>query len=69
MGYKRALKFDKRTFIQYYWSLLKRKHLVLLSFIPNNDYNLNLIKINFFIISFFLYFFIIEFFLDDYIFY
>ena len=65
MEYKSALKYDKRTFLQYYWSLLKKKHLILLSFIPNNDYNLMLIKINLFLISFSLYFSINGFFFND----
>ena len=56
MEYKLALVNDKRTFFQYYYSLLKRKHLILFSFIPNNDYNLRPIKISLFLISFSLFF-------------
>ena len=65
MDYKIALKYDKRTFLQYYWSLLKKKHLILFSFMPNNDYNLMLIKINLFLVSFSLYFSINGFFFND----
>ena len=56
MEYKLAIENDKRTYFQYYYSLLKRKHLILFSFIPNNDYNLRPIKISLFLISFSLYF-------------
>ena len=52
LSYKVALKEDKRTFIQYYFSLLKTKHLFMFSFYPLNDYNSRVIKF----ISFFLYF-------------
>ena len=44
LNYKKALLNDKRTFKQYYWSLLKQKHLILFSFIPSNDYNSFIIK-------------------------
>ena len=65
MIYKDALKYDKRTYIQYYFSLLKRKQLILFTFWPNNDYNLIFIKIDLFLISFSLYFTINGFFFDD----
>ena len=44
LSYKEALKKDKRTFCQYYWSLLKKKHIILFSFYPNKDYNSQIIK-------------------------
>ena len=44
LTYKAALKFDKRTYFQYYWSLLKKNHLILYSFYPNKDYNSQIIK-------------------------
>ena len=50
--YEEALKLDKRNFFQYYFSLLKRKNLLLFSFYPNNDHNLSIIKISFFLFSF-----------------
>ena len=56
LDYKKAIKIDKRTFIQYYWSLLKNKHIILCIFLAVNDYNLVLIKIGLFIFSFCLYF-------------
>ena len=53
LSYKKALKYDKRTFLQYYYSLLKTKNLFLFAFFPNNDYNSRIIKIFLFFFSFF----------------
>ena len=63
--YKLALELDKRTYFQYYWSLLKKKQLIIFSFIPNNDYNLITIKISLFLISISLYFTVNGFFFSD----
>ena len=38
LDYKQAVLIDKRTFCEYYFSLLKKKHLILFTFLPNNDY-------------------------------
>ena len=65
MEYKRAIIIDKRTYWQYYWSLLKKKHLIVFTFHPNNDYNLSSIKFSLLLISFSLYFAINGFFFDD----
>ena len=56
MDYETALNIDKRTYIQYYFSLLKKKQLILFTFLPSNDYNLISIKISLFLFSFGLYF-------------
>jgi hypothetical protein len=63
--YKEAIIFDKRTYIQYYWSLLKKKQLILFTFYPANDYNLVTAKICLFFLSFSLYFTINAFFFND----
>ncbi len=65
LSYKQALLYDKRTFIQYYWDLLKRKHLILFTFISNNDYNIFHIKLSLFLFSFSLYFTVNAFFFED----
>ena len=44
LSYEEALKIDKRTYFQYYWSLLKKKQSILFSFYPNKDYNSQVIK-------------------------
>jgi hypothetical protein len=56
LDYKDAIKLDKRTYIQYYLSLLKLGNLFLFSFIPNNDYNVKIIKVFLFFFSFGLYY-------------
>ena len=56
LEYKEALKIDKRTYIQYYLSLLKIGNFLLFSFLPNNDYNSKILKICLFFFSFGLYF-------------
>ena len=65
LDYEEAIEIDKRSFMGLYWSLLKRRHLILFAFYPANDYNLMVIKISFFIISFSLYMTINGFFFSD----
>ena len=65
LEYKKAVTIDKRNYFQYYYSLLKKKHLILFAFYPINDYNLIAIKISLLILSFSLYFTINGFFFTD----
>jgi hypothetical protein len=65
LDYRSAIIIDKRTYFQYYWSLLKKKHLIVFCFFPSNDYNILIIKISFFIIAFSLYITISGFFFSD----
>ena len=65
MKYQNALLYDKRTFFQYYWSLLKKKQLILLALLNKDDYNLVTLKISLFFISFSLYFSVNCFFFTD----
>ena len=51
LEYEKALLYDKRTFFQYYWSLLKKDQILLFTFIPTNDYNLVSLKMTLFILS------------------
>ena len=53
-----AFIYDKRTFCQYYFSLLKTNNLLLFAFYPADDYNLKIIKISLFFLSFDIYFFV-----------
>jgi len=55
LSYEDALIYDKRTYFQYYLSLLRTKHLLVFSFYPNRDYNSMIIKICLFFFSFVLY--------------
>ena len=65
LKYEIAIEKDKRTYFQYYLSLLKKKHLILFTFFPIEDYNLLTIKITLFLISFSLSFTINGFFFSD----
>jgi len=44
LDYLEATKLDKRNFIQIYWSLLKREHPFIFTFITKDDYNITMIK-------------------------
>ena len=55
-SYEKALKLDKRTYCEYYISLLKTKHLLIFTFFNNNDYNSKTIKICLFFFSFALFY-------------
>ena len=52
LKYELAIEKDKRTYFQYYYSLLKKNHLILFTFLPIEDYNLITIKITLFLTSF-----------------
>ena len=52
LSYEQALKYDRRTYFQYYLSLLKTKHLLIFTFYTSNDYNSRIIKICLFLFSF-----------------
>ena len=51
-SYYFAIQYDKRTYCQYYASLLKTQHSLLSALFNNNDYNSGIIKINLFFIGF-----------------
>ena len=49
LEYLEAIKYDKRSIFEIYWSTLKREHLLIFTFLNCNDYNLLVIKISRFI--------------------
>ena len=49
LEYNMALKLDKREFLEIYWSILKREHLLFFTFFVRNDYNIVYIKFSRFI--------------------
>ena len=49
MEYQAALETDKRNFINIYWSILEREHLIIFTFFIRNDHNLIYIKFTRFI--------------------
>ena len=65
LTYKDALKFDKRTYFQYYFSLIITNHILVSSFYPVDDYNSRVIKIFLFFFSFILFLTINALFFND----
>ena len=65
LSYKNALKYDKRSYFQYYFSLLKTNHQIIFTFFPSNDYNSRSIKVCLFLFSFVLNFGMISLFYTD----
>ena len=65
LTYKIAIEVDKRSYCQYYWALLKKKHMILFPFISSRDYNIKVVKISLLLVSFSLYFTINGFFFTD----
>ena len=65
LEYELALKYDKRTYCQFYISLLKTKHNFIFTFFNKNDYNSKIMKINLFLFNSALYFTINELFFND----
>ena len=56
LEYKDALYIDKRTYSQYYISLLKTRHMIFFTFFSYHDYNSQIIKLSFFFFSITLFF-------------
>ena len=65
LDYELALKYDKRTYCQYYISLLKTKHIFLYTFYNNNDYNSKIIKYDLFFINFAIFYTVNALFFND----
>ena len=64
-SYQEALEKDKRTFCEYYISLIKTKHLLFFTFYPIDDYNSIFMKMNFFVFSLALYYIVNSLFFTD----
>ena len=65
MSYKDAIKYDKRTILSHYNSLIKTKHPIIFSFCPIKDYNSIIIKIDSFALYFSLHYFFNSLFFDE----
>ena len=65
LSYDIALKYDKRKYIEYYFSLLRIKHIIIFTFYTSNDYNSKTIKISLFLFYFSLYYTINALFFND----
>ena len=60
-----AFNYDKRTFFQYYVSLLKQKHLIIFTFCNSKDYNILVLKLSLLLASFAIYFAVNALFFND----
>ena len=65
LEYQKALEIDKRKYLEYYISLIKRKQIIIFTFYTNDDYNSKVIKISLFLFSFSIYFTINALFFND----
>lgn len=65
LSYEKALELDKRSFCQYYLSLIKIKHLIIFTFNPAKDYNSSYIKICLFLFYFSLFYYVNTLFFTD----
>ena len=63
--YSEALKMDKRTYGQYYLSLIRTEHLLIFSFYNNKDYNSRAIKVSLYILNLVISFTVNALFFDD----
>ena len=64
-SYNNAIKYDKRSFLKYYTSLIITKHPFIFIFCLKKDYNSTIIKIDLFFLSFTIYSFINTLFFDE----
>ena len=64
-SYEEAKEIDKRTFLEYYLSLLKGKHILFFPLNRNKDYNANIIKFCLLLFSLALYFVVNALFFND----
>ena len=51
-SYNLAIQYDKRTYCQYYASLLKTQHNLICALFNNTDYNSKIVKIDLFLVGF-----------------
>ena len=65
LSYRDALIIDKRSYFQYYFSLLKLKHMLIFTFYTSTDYNSKIIKIILFFFCLSVYLTINTLFFDD----
>ena len=65
LEYNIAIIIDKRTLFQYYCSLIRKKQIIIFTFVPIDDYNLVSLKISLFLLTFSLYMTVNAFFFTD----
>jgi hypothetical protein len=65
LSYSDAILYDKRTFCQYYFSLIMTKQLIIFTFNSKNDYNSKIIKFCFLLYTLAIFLFVNTAFIDD----
>ena len=65
LPYDIALKDDQQSYWDYYFSLIRSKHLFILTFYTFNDYNSRIIKISLFLLIFAIHYFVNACFIND----
>ena len=65
LEYELALQYDKRTYCQYYFSLLKTNQDIIYTFCGSKDYNSKVIKIDLFFVNLSMFYIINALFFDD----
>jgi len=65
LPYKDALKYDRRKYFAFYFSLVKNNHLICFSFLPKFDFNSRIIKMYLFFFNFATFFFVNALFFTD----
>ena len=65
LQYQEALLIDKRNYFQYYGSLIRKRHPIIFTFVPIDNYNLISLKISLFLLSLSSFFVINAFFFSD----
>jgi len=65
LPYASALKYDKRTYLTFYFSLVKSNHLLFFSFLPKFDFNSRILKMYLFFFNFATFFFVNTLFYTD----
>ena len=65
LSYEDAIKYDSRTYLDYYLSLIRTKQLIVFTFYTYSDYNSRIIKISLFFFSFALFYIVNALFFND----
>ena len=65
LSYEEAIKFDNRSYWEYYLSLIRTKQLIVFTFYTYSDYNSKIIKISLFFFAFALFYIINALFFND----
>ena len=65
LSYEDAIKYDQRTYWEYYFSLIRTKQLIVFTFYTYTDYNSRILKIYLFLFAFALFYIVNALFFND----